>query len=314
VWVTIGTFLLTILPQLTSANESSNLGQQENQLHVAQSQLQSLQDQQQATLQQARDLQQQVSNLMFQSIAVEKNIEDTQGKINKRNELLKQRMKVMYINGDSTYLDVLFGATDFRDFVDRLDTLSLIVHQDNDLITEMNQAYKQLKSDQSQLHAEQVELQTKQTQLFALGKQLQDQVKAKQSQIADKQEEINQTKAVQAAELAAQAVDRQASTLPTRGEVTPISSSTPYLMVVATAYTAPPGSITKSGAPVGPHTIAVDPKVIPLGTKLYIEGYGYGVATDTGGDIKGNRIDLFYDNVDQCILFGRQVVKVYRLS
>ena len=40
--------------------------------------------------------------------------------------------------------------------------------------------------------------------------------------------------------------------------------------------------------------IAVDPRVIPLGTKVYVEGYGYAVAADTGGAIKGNKIDVFF--------------------
>jgi 3D (Asp-Asp-Asp) domain-containing protein len=56
--------------------------------------------------------------------------------------------------------------------------------------------------------------------------------------------------------------------------------------------------------------VAVDPKVIPLGTRLYVEGYGQAIAGDTGGAIKGNKIDLFLPNRGDCMRFGRQKVKV----
>ncbi|MDQ7861221.1 3D domain-containing protein [Peribacillus frigoritolerans] len=42
--------------------------------------------------------------------------------------------------------------------------------------------------------------------------------------------------------------------------------------------------------------IAVDPSVIPMGSKVYVEGYGYAVAADKGGAIKGNRIDVFFSS------------------
>ena len=63
--------------------------------------------------------------------------------------------------------------------------------------------------------------------------------------------------------------------------------------------------------------IAVDPNVIPLGSKLYIVSadgeylYGYCVAEDTGGAIKGNTVDLYYNTYDECIQFGRRDVLVY---
>ena len=57
--------------------------------------------------------------------------------------------------------------------------------------------------------------------------------------------------------------------------------------------------------------IAVDPNVIPLHTKLYVEGYGNCIAGDTGGAIKGYRIDLFKNTRDECRQWGRQSVKVY---
>lgn len=92
--------------------------------------------------------------------------------------------------------------------------------------------------------------------------------------------------------------------------------------VVATAYTTEGAdfNITKSGAVAQYGIIAVDPKVIPLGTKMYIVAedgswvYGYAVAGDTGGFIKGYRIDLFYDTTAECITFGRQNARVYILA
>ena len=56
--------------------------------------------------------------------------------------------------------------------------------------------------------------------------------------------------------------------------------------------------------------IAVDPNVIPLGSKVYVEGYGYATAEDTGGAIKGNRIDVFIPSQDQAVDFGRKTVTV----
>ncbi len=56
--------------------------------------------------------------------------------------------------------------------------------------------------------------------------------------------------------------------------------------------------------------IAVDPNVIPLGSKVYVEGYGYATAADTGGAIKGNRIDVFIPSQDQATDWGRRSVNV----
>lgn len=63
--------------------------------------------------------------------------------------------------------------------------------------------------------------------------------------------------------------------------------------------------------PGGLSSIAVDPNVIPLGTKVYIPGYGYAICSDTGGLIKGNIIDLFMDSEEECMNWGRQPVTVH---
>ncbi len=78
--------------------------------------------------------------------------------------------------------------------------------------------------------------------------------------------------------------------------------------------------ITRSGTRARPGVVAVDPRVIPLGTKLYIESLGswpdYGIASaeDTGGAVKGNIVDLFMESPTDVSRFGRRKVKVYILE
>lgn len=83
--------------------------------------------------------------------------------------------------------------------------------------------------------------------------------------------------------------------------------------MTATAYTG--NGFTATGLkpvrdPNGLSTIAVDPSVIPLGSKVHVEGYGYAIASDTGGAIKGNKIDLYMNSEAECLSFGRRTVTV----
>ncbi|MDD2359618.1 MAG: ubiquitin-like domain-containing protein [Syntrophaceticus schinkii] len=86
------------------------------------------------------------------------------------------------------------------------------------------------------------------------------------------------------------------------------------LQVRATAYGPSTGSYTATGHKVARGMIAVDPRVIPLGTRLYVDGYGYGRALDVGGAIKGNRIDVFLPSEAECRRWGVRTVKVYILE
>lgn len=72
--------------------------------------------------------------------------------------------------------------------------------------------------------------------------------------------------------------------------------------------------MTASGMKSGQGVVAVDPRVIPLGSKLYVEGYGYAIAGDTGGAIKGNRIDVFFYASDETVQWGRRWVRVFVLK
>jgi N-acetylmuramoyl-L-alanine amidase len=89
------------------------------------------------------------------------------------------------------------------------------------------------------------------------------------------------------------------------------------MTVTATAYTANCdgcSGITATGVNLKENpsekVIAVDPSVIPLGSKVYVEGYGYATAADTGSAIKGNRIDVFIPSEDQAVQWGVKTVNV----
>lgn len=96
---------------------------------------------------------------------------------------------------------------------------------------------------------------------------------------------------------------------------------TDLLYCTATAYTCEGESgITAIGTVARVGAIAVDPDVIPLGTRMYIVSadgsyvYGYCVAEDTGGAIQGNAVDLYFDDYETCMEFGRRSVVVYILG
>ena len=102
---------------------------------------------------------------------------------------------------------------------------------------------------------------------------------------------------------------------PVRGEpIDPTKFDISQTMPVeATAYTYT-GNPTASGIYPREGLIAVDPNVIPLGSYLYVEGYGYAIAADTGGAIIGNKIDVFFPSLKECLEWGRRPTQVFLLS
>ena len=87
--------------------------------------------------------------------------------------------------------------------------------------------------------------------------------------------------------------------------------------MTATGYSPYEGSgagLCATGMRAGYGVVAVDPRVVRLGTKLYVEGYGYAIAGDTGGAIKGRRIDLGHSTYREAANVGRRHVRVWVLS
>ncbi|MBM7693615.1 3D (Asp-Asp-Asp) domain-containing protein [Peribacillus deserti] len=89
------------------------------------------------------------------------------------------------------------------------------------------------------------------------------------------------------------------------------------ITVTATAYTASCrgcSGITATGLNLKKNpnakAISVDPRIIPLGSKVYVPGYGYAVAADKGSAVKGNKIDVFISSKSKAIQWGRKTVKI----
>src|SRR5699024_5025701 len=107
----------------------------------------------------------------------------------------------------------------------------------------------------------------------------------------------------------------------TKTEQAESNQSGQTLSVTATAYTAKCAGcsgITYTGVDLNANpnakVIAVDPNVIPLGTEVYVEGYGNAIAADIGGAIKGNRIDIHVPTKDEAFSWGRRTVEVTILN
>jgi 3D (Asp-Asp-Asp) domain-containing protein len=107
------------------------------------------------------------------------------------------------------------------------------------------------------------------------------------------------------------------SSLAAKGIAGTLKLASSALSMVATAYTAGCSGcsgVTASGRAAGHGVVAVDPRVIPLGTRMYIPGYGHAVAGDTGGAIHGNRIDLGFNSSAEANQFGRRPITVYLIK
>ncbi|MDN3363162.1 LysM peptidoglycan-binding domain-containing protein [Priestia megaterium] len=170
---------------------------------------------------------------------------------------------------------------------------------------------EQAQKEQQQAQAEQAQKEQQQAQAEQAQKEQQ------QAQAEQAQKEQQQAQAEQAQKEQQQAQAEQAPKEQQQPAESSQQASGKSMTVEATAYTANCAGCSGTTATgvdlkANPNqkVIAVDPSVIPLGSKVYVEGYGEAVAADTGGAIKGNRIDVFVPSEGDAQQFGRKSVKI----
>jgi len=220
----------------------------------------------------------------------------------------------MYEQGDSDPLAVVLGASSVADALGNLDSLDRIASQDREIIVQTRTAKHTADSLTRTLETKQRDLQTLADQALQSVVDLQQAHAQRTSYLASlaNQQRLNAgaISSYQQQALAVEAKARQLATVATTpvSDTTGIAPGAHTLTVTATGYSI--NGRTATGAPTGWGVVAVDPSVIPLGTRLSIPGYGSGVAADTGGAIQGATIDLWFPTVAQANAWGRRTVTI----
>jgi cystine transport system substrate-binding protein len=227
---------------------------------------------------------------------------------------LAARLQLLYEQGDTDPLAIVLGASSVADALGNLDSLDRIADQDRLVIAQTQKAKRTASGLTRELAAKERNLQglTEEASQSTLVLEQAHSERASYLASLTRRQQLNAAAiaAYQQQALAVQSKAREvAAVSPTQPappvQIAPGGSS---MTVVATGYALRGGTAT--GAPTGWGVVAVDPSVIPLGTRMTIPGYGSGVAADTGSAVQGATIDLWFPTVAQAMAWGRRTVTI----
>lgn len=215
-------------------------------------------------------------------------------------------LRALYERGDVDPVAVVLGAKSLGTGLSQLEDLSQAADQSRQIIAATTAAHDRLRRSQHLLTLEQRRLDGSLAAARQAEARLSNAVAARTAYISAlrARQRAAQVRNVEAQAQAAQQKSQQIQ--PSTSTASPPAGKH-QLVVSATCYDLP--GRTATGMPVGQGVVAVDPSVIPLGTRMYIPGYGNGVAADVGGGIKGDTIDLWM-TPSQCGAWGRRTVTI----
>jgi len=225
---------------------------------------------------------------------------------------LSIRLQQLYEQGDTDPVAVVLGATSVNEALNSLDTMNRVEAQDKLVIRQTLEAERAYRAQTRTLAAQERELTGLQQQASQTAVALERSRAQRASYIAGlgTQRRLNAS-AISGLVQQAQSIEAKARQISAVSSVagggSPAGTSG-TVTVTATGYSL--RGRTATGAPVGWGVVAVDPSVIPLGTRMTIPGYGEGIAADTGGAIQGNTIDLWFPTLAQANAWGRRTVTI----
>jgi cystine transport system substrate-binding protein len=247
---------------------------------------------------------------------VQQEIDVVAGNLKASQRLLGDRLRALYEEGEPDAIAVLLGATSLDDAVTRLDELERSARQGA-------QAARDARDGRAKLQGLALELAARIREVQALEARAERTAAALESARAHRisyLKALTRQRRLTARQIAAldsrarrvvtkaQAVQSQTASVPAAGTGPSVADGARTLTVSATGYSLP--GRTATGLPVGPGIVAVDPAVIPLGTRMSIPGYGEGVAADTGSAVQGMTIDLWFPTLAQALAWGRRTVTI----
>jgi 3D (Asp-Asp-Asp) domain-containing protein len=228
--------------------------------------------------------------------------------------VLGRRLQLLYEQGDSDPVAVVLGASSVDDALNSLDSLNRLADQDRLVIIQTRKARQHLETVTRTLASRQRELRDL-TDEAARSTVALEQTRAQRAAYLvalSTQRRLNAA-AVSSLQQQAQAVEARARQLAAlaasrNGSGGSATTGGQTLTVLATGYSL--SGSTATDAPTGWGVVAVDPSVIPLGTRMTIPGYGEGVAADTGSAVQGTAIDLWFPSPAEAAAWGRRSVTI----
>jgi 3D (Asp-Asp-Asp) domain-containing protein len=243
---------------------------------------------------------------------------------------LARQLRVLYEEGAADPIAIVLGAGSLDEAMNGIDGLDRLAAQNQSVIEQTRAARAQLSAASSSLAARQGELAQLQLSAESTSAAL-EQTRTERVDYISRLASERRLTALQitaldaqarAAESTAASVALQSPTPPvapvpagpapdftTRSaSVSPAADGERTLTVLSTGYSLT--GRTSTGLQVAWGVVAVDPSLIPLGTKLSIPGYGEGVAADTGGAVRGPTIDLWFPTLAQAFAWGRRTITI----
>jgi 3D (Asp-Asp-Asp) domain-containing protein/predicted nucleic acid-binding Zn-ribbon protein len=258
---------------------------------------------------------------------LEQQISATRKTLNVSRSALGGNLRMLYKQGDVSTLAVVLGAQSLDEAVTRLDELSSVANESRQVVQVATQAQSRLETLRVSLRElrDRVDaavadarhtadaLAAAHAERSALISSLRSRQRLHSAQIAALEQMAKRVEhksdALQAAATVRQSTPQPISESgPPTASTAPAPSGARTITVSSTGYSLP--GRTATGLPTGWGVVAVDPSVIPLGTRLTIPGYGEGVAADTGGAVRGNAVDLWFPTLAQASAWGRRTVTI----
>jgi peptidoglycan DL-endopeptidase CwlO len=250
--------------------------------------------------------------LRAQQERVRRDVAIVEGNLRVSERLLGDRLRAVYEQGEPDAIAVLLGATSLDDAVTRLDQLEQSAKVGAEAAQSARDGRAKLRGLSLELAARVHEVRALTAQAERTAQALAGTRASRVAYLASLARQRRLTKRQLAAldtrarAVVAKAQEMQAKSPAPSGPPTFVDART--ITVTATGYSLP--GRTSTGLPVGFGVVAVDPGVIPLGTRLTIPGYGSGVAADTGSAVQGMTIDLWFPTLAQALAWGRRTVTI----
>jgi 3D (Asp-Asp-Asp) domain-containing protein/peptidoglycan hydrolase CwlO-like protein len=236
---------------------------------------------------------------------------------------LAQRLRVLYEQDEVDPIAIVLGSASLDEAMSGIDGLNHLASQNESVIDQTRSTRRQLSALSSSLASRQAELGALQASTASTAASL-AQARAERIAYIGRLANERRLTAVQitSLDMQARAAEATAATIaiqaslppavppPTLDPVQPLAPPGAGLTITvsATGYSLP--GQTSTGLQTGWGVVAVDPGLIPLGTKLSVPGYGEAVAADTGGGVRGPTIDLWFPTLAQALAWGRRTVTI----